>query len=71
MIARGENEAVMLDVDGRIEVRQVISGRRLGPRVEILSGLEAGELLVISALSRLQNDSPVQGTLRGDSVSWE
>lgn len=71
LIRRGERFAVMVDEGGKIAVRELGLGRRVGTRVEALSGLAEGELVVISGLTRLRAGSPVSSTVAGDSASWE
>ncbi len=46
--------------EGVAERRRVEVGRQLGQMVEILSGVEAGEQVAITALSRLENGTQVE-----------
>lgn len=71
LIRRGERFAAMVDEGGKIAIRELGLGRRVGTRVEALSGLAEGELVVISGLTRLRAGSPVIATVAGDSASWE
>lgn len=68
---RGSASAVIVEVNGKAVVREVVPGRRSGVRVELLSGLAEGEKLVVSALTRLRAGTPIAATLVGDTVSWE
>src|SRR5438093_5379145 len=46
--------------NGRIRERVVKVGDRFGEQVEVLEGLNGGELIAVSDLSRLENDLPVK-----------
>ncbi len=46
--------------EGRAERRRVEVGRQVGQKVEILSGVEAGEEVAVTALSRLENGVKVE-----------
>lgn len=46
--------------EGRAERRRVEVGRQVGQMVEILSGVEDGEQVAVTALSRLENDVKVE-----------
>jgi len=50
---------VYVDHDGKAEERQVQVGGRQGNRVEILSGLNAGDRLIVVGYQKLTNGSPV------------
>jgi RND family efflux transporter MFP subunit len=54
-------EKVVTVKDGTAEERPVTTGRRSGELVEILSGLDPGEVLVVKP-GNLQTGAPVQGT---------
>ena len=71
LFRRGIKYAVFVDDAGRTDLRELSLGRRSGVQVEVLSGLREGELLVISALTRLTANDPVASTTVGDSVRWE
>lgn len=49
LIRRGQLEFVVVGVEGRARLRLVRTGRVLGDRVEIISGLEGGEKIVLEA----------------------
>lgn len=49
LIRRGQLEFVVVGVDGRAQLRLVRTGRILGDQVEIISGLEGGEKVVLEA----------------------
>ena len=67
-LVRRENKYAVFTVkEGASVVREVQVGRRVGIRTEILSGISEGDIILISALSRLQNGNPVTVTVRGDS----
>lgn len=71
IVRRGSASAVFVEENGKALVREVVPGRRSGVRVELLSGLAEGEVLLISALTRLRAGTPVSTTMVGDSASWE
>lgn len=71
LLRRNDRYAVFVEEDGKARIREVSVGRRQGVRAEINSGLTEGEPLIISALTRLQNGTPVTTTLRGESGTRE
>jgi membrane fusion protein (multidrug efflux system) len=71
IVSRGGKSAVFIVRDGAARVREVSIGRVSGVRAEILSGLAAGDILVISALSRLSDGTPVNPAVRGESATRE
>ncbi len=71
LVRRGNRFAVFVEKGGLAQARELTLGRKIGVRVEVLSGLEAGEKLIISALGRLQSGTPVALTNRGDSATYE
>jgi len=56
----GQMEQVFVVAGGRAQLRLVKSGRRLGARLEILSGLAAGESVVVRPSAALRDGAPVQ-----------
>ncbi len=46
--------------DGKAERRVVELGRQVGTRVEVLSGVEAGEMVAVTALSKIKNGTSVE-----------
>jgi membrane fusion protein (multidrug efflux system) len=50
---------------GSVEEREVVTGRRLGNRVQIMDGLTDGEIIITTALSALSDGAPVEVTVRG------
>lgn len=55
----GQMERVFVVEDQKARMRLVKSGLKHGDRTEILSGIEPGELIVVSADSRLEDGQPV------------
>lgn len=53
-------KTVFVVKDGKAELRQVITGTRLEDRVQIVSGLEAGEVVVTSGVLQLSPGQRVQ-----------
>ncbi len=62
---RNDESHVYVVVNGVVEERTVVVGRRTGDRVEILQGLQEGEIIAVSALSSLSAGTPVEATVRG------
>lgn len=61
---RGQMEIAFVLDDGKAAMRLVRSGRHDGGRVEILSGLEPGDLLVVSPAAALRDGDPVTDSNR-------
>jgi membrane fusion protein (multidrug efflux system) len=55
--------------DGKAERRKVVTGMRTEDRVQVLSGLEAGEVVVTSGLMQLRQGSPVEAELDATRAS--
>jgi membrane fusion protein, multidrug efflux system len=62
---RNSETLIYVVVDGAVEERSIVVGRSSGDRVEVLQGLQEGEIIVVSALSSLSPGSPVEATVRG------
>lgn len=58
-------EFVFVARDGVAEEREIRTGRRLGDRVEVISGLSDGEIIVTSALTTVTDGAGVDTTVRG------
>lgn len=71
LVRRGDRYAAFVEEGGSAAVRELVLGNRVGPRVEVLSGLTVGDVLILSGLTRLRSGSPVAVSLRGDSLGWE
>jgi len=57
---RGQMECAIAVAEGRAHLRLVRTGKPLGADVEIVSGLEPGELVVVDAPSRLRDGQAVE-----------
>lgn len=68
---RNEQNVVFVSEKGTAKRRPVKLGRRVGNRIEILDGLEAGELLIVSGITSLSDGDPVGPTTIGESGSWK
>jgi membrane fusion protein (multidrug efflux system) len=55
----GQMERVFVVVNGRAQLRIVRTGAALGPSVQILSGLEAGESVVLNPPAHLRDGQPL------------
>lgn len=60
-----EGSWVYVATDGVAQRRAITPGRRLGDRVEVVQGLEEGEVIVTSALSTVIDGESVTVSLRG------
>jgi hypothetical protein len=60
LVARGQLDTVFLVSEGRAQLRLVRSGKRTADQVEILSGLEAGETLILNPAESLRDGDPVE-----------
>ena len=61
----GEGDYVFVAAGNAAERRGVEVGERLGDRVQIVSGLEVGEIILTSALSALSDGRSVEASVRG------
>lgn len=59
VIKRGQMELVFVAKDGKAALRLVKTGRALNGSIEVLSGLEEGEQVVISDVAKLADGQPV------------
>ncbi len=60
VVVRGQMEIAFVVVERRAQLRLVKTGKRLGPEVEIVAGLTAGEPLVVDGAPQLQDGQPVE-----------
>ena len=62
VVEHGELQGVfVVAADGNVEYRLVKTGKTFGDRVEILSGLAAGEKIAVSQIDRLRDGARVEG----------
>ena len=59
VLKRGQMELVFVAKDGKAALRLVKTGKRLNDRIEILSGLEEGEPIIVSETTQLTDGQPV------------
>jgi membrane fusion protein, multidrug efflux system len=59
VVQRGQLEILFAVVDDHAQLRLVKTGRQIGGLVEILSGLDAGDTVVIHGVSELTDGQPV------------
>lgn len=57
---RGQMEMVHLFADGRVQSRIVKTGKQLANQIEIISGLDGGETLIIQSSAALKDGQPVE-----------
>lgn len=60
VIQRGQMEIVFIVADGKAQLRIVKTGKRIGNEVELVSGVEAGERVVVEGAGSLLDGQPVE-----------
>jgi len=60
VVERGQMEILFVVVNGHAQLRLVKTGRHIGEQVEILSGLDTGDVVVIQGASQLTDGQPVE-----------
>jgi RND family efflux transporter MFP subunit len=60
VVVRGQMEMVFVVTNGAAQLRLVKMGKRTGDTVEIVSGLSAGESIVVEGAAQLRDGQPVQ-----------
>lgn len=60
VIQRGQMELVFIVADSRAQLRIVKTGKRVGNEVELVSGVEAGEKIVVEGAGSLVDGQPVE-----------
>lgn len=69
-LARRNGEEVVFIADkGEARLRSIQTGRRIGTRIEVLQGLQAGDALIISGITNLSDGDAVSATVIGESGS--
>ncbi|MGK9166581.1 efflux RND transporter periplasmic adaptor subunit [Inquilinus limosus] len=69
LVPQGARQFVYLVVDGRAVRREVTLGTRLRGEVQILSGLAAGEAVVVEGTQRLRDGVPVEVQAAGAALT--
>ena len=59
VIKRGQMELIFVVKEGHVNLRLVKTGKAINGSIEVLSGLEEGEQVVISDVSKLADGQPV------------
>jgi RND family efflux transporter MFP subunit len=59
VLKRGQMELVFVAKEGKAALRLVKTGKVLEDRVEVLSGLEEGEQIIVSETTKLTDGQPV------------
>jgi hypothetical protein len=59
VVQRGQMELVFIVVDGHAQLRIVKTGKRIGDEVELVSGVDAGEPVVVDGAGNLVDGQPL------------
>ncbi len=59
VVQRGQMELVFVVVNGRAQLRIVKTGKRIGDEVELVSGVDAGEQVVVDGAGNLVDGQPL------------
>ena len=59
VVQRGQMEIVFIVKENKVQLRLVKTGKRLGNEVELVSGVEAGEKIVVEGAAALRDGQPV------------
>jgi uncharacterized protein YacL len=60
VVVRGQMELVFVVSEGKARLRIVKTGKRIGQGVELVSGVDAGETIVVENASVLVDGQPLQ-----------
>jgi RND family efflux transporter MFP subunit len=60
VMSRGQMELVFIVSDGKARLRIVKTGKRMGDEVELVSGVSAGERVVVETVAGLADGQPVE-----------
>lgn len=71
LVIRNRVEGVFIEKDGKALFREVKTGLLYGGRSVIKEGLKVGDNLIISGLSSIGNEYPVNAMNVGDTGDWE
>lgn len=63
--AKGNTTAMVVDAEGKVEVRPVVVSQAIGDRWLVESGLQAGDKLIVEGLQKVRPGMPVNATERG------
>jgi RND family efflux transporter MFP subunit len=59
VVQRGQMELVFVVEQGRAQLRLIKTGKRLGDEVEVISGVQAGETVILSGVHTLLEGQPI------------
>lgn len=60
LVVRGQMEIVFVVSDGKVQLRLVRTGKHVGDEVELLSGVDPGERVVVDKVRELMDGQPVE-----------
>jgi membrane fusion protein, multidrug efflux system len=62
---KGHTTALVVDADGKVELRQVEVSRAIGDKWLVEQGLAAGDRVIVEGLQKIKPGAPVQATAAG------
>jgi len=71
LLTREGKQIVFVDESGTAVQREVRIGRRLGGRAEVLTGVDTGDKVLLSGITRLSAGDQIDSTVIGSSGSWK
>ncbi len=60
LLAEGTRQSVFVVADGKSVKREIKIGDRNGGEVEVLSGVKAGDMVVVGGIQKIRNNTPVK-----------
>jgi hypothetical protein len=60
VVQRGQMELLFVATNGHAQMRIVKTGRRVGAEVELVSGVDAGEAVIVENAAGLMDGQPVE-----------
>lgn len=67
--AKGDTSAMVVNPQGKVEVRPVKVSRALGDKWLVEDGLKAGDKVIVEGLQKIAPDMPVQATEQGSDAA--
>ncbi|MFW5775162.1 MAG: efflux RND transporter periplasmic adaptor subunit, partial [Chitinivibrionales bacterium] len=64
-------DSVFVFSDGKTALRRIVTGETIGNRTEVRSGLDTGEVVIVTPPPQLTEDEKIDTSLLGESGVWE